>query len=131
LLEIGHQPTPLEHLGEDVGYALARYVRSAQLGDRVVTVLAEDSGEEPIGPLETNGILRRMCLYVVNELVEEKTANRLGRTGVSSKQRTLDDLWEVGENEDRTIDIAEVRPEETTLLGGESFGRGGGLVHTV
>ena len=106
-------------------------MRSAQLGDRVVTVLAEDSGEEPVGPLETNGILRYMCLYLVNELVEKETANRFGRTGVSSKQRTLDDLWEVGENKDWTIDVSEVRPEETTLLGGEKFGRGGGLVHTV
>jgi len=106
-------------------------VRSAQLGNRVVTVLAEDSGEEPIGSLETNGILRCMCLYVVNELVEEEPANRFCRTGVSSKQRTLDDLWEVGENKDWTIDIAEVRLEEATLLGGERFGRDGGLVHTV
>ena len=42
LFEVRHQPSPLEHLGEDVRHVLARDVRSAQLRDRVVAVLVED-----------------------------------------------------------------------------------------
>ena len=41
LLEVAHQPAPLEHLGEDVRCLLARQVHAAELGDRVVAVLEE------------------------------------------------------------------------------------------
>ena len=42
LLEIRHQPSPLEHLGQDVRDVLAGDVRAAELRDRVVAVLVED-----------------------------------------------------------------------------------------
>ena len=41
LLQVGHQPPALEHLGEQVGDAFAGDVRAAELGYRVVSVLAE------------------------------------------------------------------------------------------
>ena len=41
LLEVAHQPAPLEHLGQDVGRLLAGQVDAAELGDGVVAVLDE------------------------------------------------------------------------------------------
>ncbi len=51
LLEVGHQPAPLQHLGQDVGGLLAGQVDPAQLGHRVVAVLEEDLLVELLGPL--------------------------------------------------------------------------------
>ncbi len=42
LLEVRHEPSPLEHLGEDVRRLLAGEVDPAELRDRVVAVLEED-----------------------------------------------------------------------------------------
>ena len=49
LLEIRHQPAPLEHLRQDVGDVLARDVRAAELRDRVVAVFVEHSRVQLLG----------------------------------------------------------------------------------
>ena len=51
LLEVGHQASPLEHLGQDVGDAFAGDVRAAELRDRVVAVLVEHARVELVGAL--------------------------------------------------------------------------------
>ena len=50
LLEVGHEPAPLEHLGEHVGRLLAGQVHATELGHRVVAVLDEDPLVELLGP---------------------------------------------------------------------------------
>jgi hypothetical protein len=49
LLEVRHQPPPLEDLREDVRDVLAGDVRAAELRDRVVAVLVEDPRVELLG----------------------------------------------------------------------------------
>ena len=49
LLEVRHQSTPLEHLGEHVGGLFAREVDAAELGDRVVAVFEEHLVVEFLG----------------------------------------------------------------------------------
>ena len=77
LLEVRHQPAPLEHLGQDVRGALDRQVHTAQLRDRVVAVLEEDPVVELLGALEADGgvdpgVAARVEL--THELVEEEPA---------------------------------------------------------
>ena len=55
LLQVRHQPSPLEHLGEHVGGLLAGQVHAPQLGHRIVAVLDEDLLVELLGPLEAYG----------------------------------------------------------------------------
>ena len=55
LLEVRHEPAPLEHLGEQVGGLLASQVDPAQLGHRVVPVLEEDPVVELLGSPEADG----------------------------------------------------------------------------
>ena len=49
LLEIRHQPSPLEHFGQDVRDALTRQVGAPELRDRIVAVFAEDAGVQLVG----------------------------------------------------------------------------------
>ena len=56
LLEVGHEPAPLEHLGQDVGRALARQVHAAELGHRVVAVLEEHPLVESLGARGAEGV---------------------------------------------------------------------------
>ena len=83
LLEIGHEPAPLEHLRQDVRRALARQVNPAELGDRVVAVFDEHALEELLGPARARIALgrtggRRLQTARAQELVEEEPAKRLG-----------------------------------------------------
>ena len=55
LLEVRHQPAPLEHLGEQVRRLLAREVHPAELGDGVVAVLEEHPVVELLGPPQPDG----------------------------------------------------------------------------
>ena len=55
LLEVGHEPAPLQHLGQEIGRALAREVHSAELGDRVVAVLEEDALVQLLGATAVPG----------------------------------------------------------------------------
>ena len=74
LLEIRHQASPLEHLGQDVRRAFARHVRAAELRDRIVAVLAEHARIQPIGPLDADlGCLdTRASVQLAGKFVEEQ-----------------------------------------------------------
>jgi hypothetical protein len=122
LLEVGHEPTPLQDLGEDVRGLLTGEVDTAQLGDRVVAVVVEDGLVELLGPGEADRGVHRLVagdVQVDDELVEEEPAQALGRAGVAGEERALDHLGEVHEGEDGTVEVGEVPPEDVLLLGGE------------
>ena len=82
LLEVGHQAAPLEHLGQEVRGALARQVHAAELGHRIVAVLAEHPLVELLGPLRAGHGVRRAAAggggqaAGAHELVEEEAAER-------------------------------------------------------
>ena len=79
LLEVRHQASPLEHLGQHVRDVLARDVRAAQLRDRVVAVLVEDLVEELFGAREANGRAAGAPVGdLVRELVEKQPPQGLG-----------------------------------------------------
>ena len=50
LLEVGHEPAPLEHLREQVRRLLAREVHATELGDGVVAVFEEHAVVELLRP---------------------------------------------------------------------------------
>ena len=80
LLEVAHQPTPLEHLGQHVRRLLARQVHPTQLGDGVVAVLEEHLLVQLLGSLQTDGRIDRLVaadVEVADELVEEQTPQLL------------------------------------------------------
>jgi len=90
LLEIGHEPSPLEHLGQDIGRALAGDVHTAQLGHRVIAVLREHALVELFGARGPHGPGAGAGLETLaQELVEEKAAERLGGAGVAAKRAPL------------------------------------------
>ena len=104
LLEVAHQPAPLEHLGEDVRRLLARQVNAAELGDGVVAVLEEHPLVELLGALEADGGVDAVVagdVEVADELVEEQAAQALRAAAVAGEQRPLDDLGQVDEGEHR------------------------------
>ena len=85
LLEVGHEPAPLENLGEHVGGLLACQVHPAQLRHGVVAVLDEDLLVEPLGPFEPDGGIERDVtgdVEVADELVEKEPPEALGRARV-------------------------------------------------
>ncbi len=82
LLEIGHQPAPLEHLGEHVRGLLARQVHTTELRHRVVAVLEEDAVVELFGaPQSHGGVHAGVAGHVelTHELVEKQSPQALGR----------------------------------------------------
>ena len=88
LLEVAHQPTPLEHLGEDVRRLLAGQVHAAELGDRVVAVLEEDLLVQLLGAFQADGGVDGMIaadVEVADELVEEQPAQALRAAAVRGR----------------------------------------------
>ena len=113
---------PLEDLREHVRGLLAGEVHPAELGDRVVAVLAEDPRVQLLGPPQPDGgVEARVPRHVelLDELVEEEPAQALGRARVAGEQGALDDLGQVDEREHGAVEIGEVAAEELPLLGGE------------
>ena len=125
LLQIGHQPAPFEHLGQDVGDPLAGDVRAAELRHRVVAVLVEHPRIERLGAVEAGGGAPGAVLPDrAEELVEEQPPRRLRRARVPGEQRPLDHLRQVGQHENRAVGVAEVRSERGGFLGRERLRRG-------
>ena len=128
LLEVGHEATPLEHLGKDVGGLFAGEVHAAQLRDRVVAVLDEDLLVELLGALRADRrVDRRVTRHVevADELVEEEPAQALGRSRVAGEECTLDHFGQVDQGEDRLVEVGDVAPEDGLLVRGEAlFGVG-------
>ncbi len=82
LLEIRHQPAPLEHLGEHVRSLLAGQVHSAELCHRVVAILEEHAVVELLGAPQSHGGVDAGVpghVQLAHELVEEQPPQALGR----------------------------------------------------
>jgi hypothetical protein len=80
LLQVGHEPAPLEDLGQQVGGLLAGQVHPAELGHRVVAVLEEHPVVELLGPPQADGGvdgLVALDVEVADELVEEQPPQAL------------------------------------------------------
>ena len=133
LFQVRHQATAFEHLRQDVGHALARDVCATELRDRVVSVLLEDAAVQTLGSSPAwSGIAdARTRLDVIEELVEKEPSSRLGRPRVPREERALDRFRQVGQREDRLVDVAEVRRQRGKLLGSEGLRRRGRRVHAV
>ena len=122
LLEVAHQATPLEDLGQHVRRLLAGQVHAAQLGDGVVAVLEEHLLVQLLGPFETDRGVDRLVagdVEIADELVEEQPPQALRAAAVAGEQGPLHDLREVDEGEHRPVEVGEVAPEDVALLGGE------------
>src|SRR5205085_12346012 len=118
LLQVAREATPLQHLAEELRRLLAREVDSAELRDRVVSVLHEDALVERLRlpDVYVGDVLRRRGGDLFRELVEEQPPERLPRAGVAREQRALDDLREVHQREDGVVERREVPTEELPLL---------------
>ena len=128
LLEVGHQPPPLEQLRQDVRGLLARQVHAAELGDRVVAVLDEDLLVQCLGPLEADGGVDggvAADVELAHEFVEEQAAQALVGAGVAGEQRPLHDLGEVDEAEHGLVEIRDVAPQDRGLVRVELLDRVG------
>ena len=125
LLEVAHQPAPLEHLGEDVRRLLAGQVDTAELGDGVVAVLEEHLLVQLLGTLEADRRVDGVVaadVEIADELVEEQPAQALRAAAVAGEQRALDHLGQVDEREDGPVEIGEVAPQRVGLGGRELLG---------
>ena len=90
LLEVRHQAAPLEDLGEDVRDVLARDVGPAELRDRVVAVLVEDSCVELLGALHADaGALRRRASPCCRRTRRGTAGAATSRTGNSARTARL------------------------------------------
>ena len=124
LLHVGHEPAPLEDLGQQVGGLLAGQVHAAELGNGVVAVLEEHPVVELLGPGQAHGGVHAVVpadVEVADELVEEQAPKALGGAGVASEQGSLDDLGQVDQGEHGTVQVGEVAPEDLGFLGGPLF----------
>ncbi len=88
LLEIAHQASPLEDLGQQIRGLLARQVHTAELRDRVVSVVEEHPFVELLGTVETDrgvdGVVAA-DVEIADELVEEEATQRLVGSGCSGR----------------------------------------------
>ncbi len=125
LLEIGHEPAPLEDLGQHVRRLLAGQVHPAELGHGVVAVLQEHLVVELLRPgprpmVVSSGPSER-GVDLVGELVEEQPPQALVGPGVAGEQRPLHHLGQVDQGEDGPVDVGEVPLEDLDLVGGEGL----------
>ncbi len=113
LLEVAHEPAPLEHLGEHVGSLLTGQVHAAELGDGIVAVLEEDLLVQFLGTFEADrgvdGVVAA-DVEIADELVEEQSPQALGAAAVSGEQRAFDHLRQVDQGKHRAIEVGEVAP---------------------
>ena len=128
LLQVGHEAAPLEHLGQHVRGLLAGEVDAAELGHRIVAVLDEDPLVELLGPGQPDrGVEGGVAgdVEVAHELVEEESAQALGRARVAGEERSLDDFGQVDQGEHRLVEVGDVAPEDRRLVRAEAlFGVG-------
>ena len=125
LLEVAHQPTPLEDLGEHVRRLLACEVHAAELSDRVVAVLEEHLLVELLGAFETGRGVDRVVaadVQIADELVEEQPAEAFRAPAVTREQRALHHFGQIDESENGTVEIGEVPTEDVFFALREDFG---------
>ena len=126
LLQVSHQPAPLQHLGQQVGGLLAGQVYATELGHRIVAVLEEDPVVQSLGPSQADGGVDRDVsgdVEIVDELIEEQPAEARHRPGVAGEQGTLDDLGQVHQREHRLIQVGEVPAQDVGFFGREGLRR--------
>src|SRR4029078_10072477 len=116
LLEVGREPRTLQDLREQVRRPLARDVRAAQLGHRIVAVAEEDRLVELRRPLALTQLDDGHLGQRVDELVEKQAAERAGVARVAGKERALDRFREIDEREDGPVEVREVRSDPRLLL---------------
>jgi hypothetical protein len=118
LLEVRGQAAPFDRLGEQLRGLLAREVHAAELRDRIVAELEEHPIEQLLGLVDLDALETRdrAGLERLGELVEEQAAEGLRCPRVAREQGALDDLGQVGQCEDRAVEVGEVRREPGSLL---------------
>ena len=122
LFEVRHEPTPLEHLGEEVRGLFTGKVHATELRDGVVAILEEHLVVELLGPPKADGgVDARIATDVelADELIEEQPTQALRRARIPGEQGALDDLGEVDEREHRAVEIREIAPQDVGLFGVE------------
>ena len=131
LFEVGHQATPLEDLGQNIGGAFAGDVDAAQLCDRIVSVLVEDARIQPVGAVGADGRESRLVkgLNVAPKLVQKEAPQRLGRSRVAREHRALDRFGQVDQREDRPIGVGEIRSQRLLFVAAEGVLCFGGELH--
>ncbi len=125
LLEVAHQPAPLEDLREQVRRLLTGQVDPAELGDRVVAVVEEHPLVQLLGAVEADRGIDRMVaahVEVTDELVEEQTAQRLVAAAVAGEQCAFDDLGQIDQCEHRAIEVGEVPAQHVGFVRAEGLG---------
>jgi hypothetical protein len=106
LFQIGHQTAPLEHLREHVRDTLAGEVHAAELRNGIVAVFREHLGVQPFRAGDADLALDHGCAAEFAEkFVEKQSSQRLCRTRVSREERAFDRVGQVGQREDRAVQI--------------------------
>ena len=129
LLQVGHEPAPLQDLGKDVGCLFAGQVNPTQLGHTVVAVLEEDLVVQLLCTPQPDGGIDRLVaghVELSDELLEEQATEALVGTRVPGEESTLHDLGEVHESEDRLVQVREVATQDVGLVRTEFLGGVGG-----
>ena len=101
LLEVGHQPPALEHLGHHVRRVLDGEVHAAQLRHRVIAVIVEYLLVQALGASRAHIGRARRQGGPVEELVEKEPPQRLRRSRVPREQRALHGLGQVDQRKHR------------------------------
>ncbi len=125
LLHVRHQPTSLQHLGQQVRGLLAGQMHPAELRHRIVAVFEEDAVVELLGPGQADGGVHPVVaaqVEIANELVEEQPPQALAAAGVTGEERPLDHLGQVDQGEHGPVEVCEVAPEDLGLPRGPLFG---------
>ena len=125
LLEVRHQPAPLEHLGQQVGCALAGEVHAAELRHRVVAVLVRARARRaarlgacrPRRGAEAPG----RCSVPGRNSSRNSRRSDFARARVAGEQRALHDLGQVDEREHGPVEVREVRRQRRALRRAERF----------
>jgi hypothetical protein len=96
-------------------------VHAAELRDRVVAELEEHPVEQLLGLVHLDVLepRDRAGLERFGELVQEQPPERFRRPRVAREERALDHLGQVGQREDRAVEVGEVGREPGSLLVGE------------
>ena len=119
LFEVRHQASPLEDFGQNVRHAFAGDVGAAELRDGIVAVLTQDPRVQSVRAVAAHRGLRRerTAIELTEKLVEEQSADRLGRARVAGEERSFHGFRQVRQREDGPIDVGEERCERARLFG--------------
>ena len=118
LLQVAHQSTPFEDLGQDVRRLLAGEVHAAQLGYGVIAVFEEHLFVKVLCPFEADrGVDRLVTLDIEfsDKLVKEQPPEALRAAAVPGEQRTLDDFREIDQRKNWAVEVSEISTKYVDL----------------